>query len=263
MSEIEQVEKNANPYARQILVSGALLVILVMLVYYTPSWQAWRIAAAYLLPLGVAYGVGLAVLILRKGVHPVPTGLFALGSLFVIGGAALDGVATLLKTPNLASEANPIARALLDSGHSLTFVLAYGLLAQAGWLIFICTLWAAFLRHQATLLLLARSKQVRSGLEFIKAATGGAHLSWRQYLLPLKRAELPTSYYVLWPLTAVLVGGSLYRWYLGFTWLELISWDRNIVLAISTGLPITGYFIWLWQAYNKELRPAKSLVAPE
>ncbi len=52
----------------------------------------------------------------------------------------MDGIATLLKTPSLTRESNSIARALLDSGHSVDFVVSYGLIAQVAFITLICVL---------------------------------------------------------------------------------------------------------------------------
>jgi hypothetical protein len=255
MSELDAVEKAANPYAKQFLMAGTLASIVVLIAYYTPAFQPIRMPLAYCLPLSLTYGLVLGFHLYRTARDPLPIVPFLIGVGFVIGGAAFDGLATLIKSPTLAREGNPIARALLDTGRSVNFVILYGFIAQIVFVTLVCILWAAFLRHQRSFLTLVKSKKAKSGMEFIKAALGGGHLSWRQFLFPLRLKEFPTSYYWLWILPVVFVWGSLLRWYWGFTWLGIISLPATWAIGISLGLPTVGYFAWLWLEYSREDTP--------
>ena len=251
IADIQAVEKRTNPYAKQILVSGTIGIVFILLVYFTPSLYAFQVPVAFLLPVYLIYEVVLAALMYQAVNSPLPTIPLISGLLFVAGGAALDGLATLIKSPTLTLEANPIARSLLDSGFSVNFVIIYGMASQIAFVVFICVLWAAFLKHKDTFLALVKSKNEQSGLGFIKAAMGGAHLSWRQFFLPFTISEFPTSYYMVWVLSVCFVWGNLYRWYLGFNWLGLPSLPLALAISISIVIPFFGYIIWLWREFNK------------
>lgn len=253
MADPESIEQATNPFAKQILIISSLLLILVMFTYYIPSLVGMRVPLAYLVQLTLIYCIYLATRIYRAANDPLPALPFITGSGFAAGGAALDGIATLIKSPTLAREANPIARALLDSGHSVTFVIFYGVFAQIIFVALGAILWAGFLRHKKTFLALVHAKKPGTRLEFIKAAMGGAHLTWRQLFLPFTLKEFPTSYYILWILPVGFVGGSLYRWYLGFSWLGLMSIPRLWVLIISISLTCVCYYAWLWFEASKPL----------
>lgn len=251
IADIQAIEKRTNPYAKQILISGTIGIVFILLVYFTPSLYAFQVPMAFLLPIYLVYGIGLATLIYQTVNTPLPIGPFLIGLLFVAGGAAFDGIATLVKSPTLTLEANPVARSLLDFGFSANLVIIYGIFSQIAFVAFVCILWAAFLKHKDTFLSLVKSKKEQSGLGFIKAAMGGAHLSWRQFFLPYSISEFPTSYYLVWLLPVLFVGGSLYRWYLGFNWLGLLSLSAVLVISVSIAIPFVGYIIWLWREYAK------------
>jgi len=109
-------------------------------------------------------------------------------------------------TPTLRHEVNPVARALLDARLPADLVILYGIVSQALFTLLVCALWAAFLRHRKTLIASAWNKNPDSMSDFIKAAVGAAHLSCRQFFLPRQASELPTSYHIIWLVTAGLVG---------------------------------------------------------
>lgn len=252
VANIQAIEKRTNPYAKQMLIAGMVAGVLIVLVYYMPSLSASRVFIAFLVPIFLIYGIALAALIYQVPDTPLSIVSFLIGSLFVAGGAAFDGIATLIKSPTLSREGNPIARSLLDSGFSANFVTLYGIASQIALVIFICAWWAAFLKHKETLVALAKSKNEQSRFGFLKAAMGGAHLSWRQFFLPFKFSELPTSYYLVWILPVCFVWGSLYRWYLGFNWLGFVSLPLLLVASISVVIPFIGYTIWLWNEHSKQ-----------
>ena len=85
-----------------------------------------------------------------------------------------------------------------------------------------------------------------SFLRFLKAATGGAHLSWRQWIIPLKMSELPRAYPLLWALVVVLVAGMTDRWFLGLKWFDLVSSGRWLCFCAAEVIGLGTYFSWLW-----------------
>lgn len=155
MSELDATEKAANPYAKQFLIIGVTASTLALMVYYIPALQVLRLPLAYILPFALAYGIFLAVHLYRTGPDPLPSVPFIIGFIFAVGGAMFDGIATLIKTPSLACEGNPIAKALLASGYSTPMVIAYGIIAQILFVSLICILWGAFLRHKVSMVLAA------------------------------------------------------------------------------------------------------------
>ena len=95
---------------------------------------------------------------------------------------------------------------------------------------------------------------------FFKAVTGGADLTWRQYLLPLRKAELPQAYpcamalAVLGPLLGS--GGHILA---GLGWLGLIPRVHfSVILAADAVLCIVLVVAWLARKYRALARLAKS-----
>jgi hypothetical protein len=247
--DIHAVEKASNPYAKQILYGSFILVVLLLFVVYTPYLAAFRVPLALLLPFLLIYGIVLAIRIYQAVDMHLPLVPFLSGSLLLAGGATFDGIVTIIKSPTLSREANPIARSLLDSGISPALVIFHGTISQIAFVLFVCILWAAFLKHKDTMIALTKSKNEQSGWGFIKAALGGAHLSWRQFLIPYKFSEFPIPYYLLWPIPVCLIWAGIHRWYLGFVWLGLPSLPLDVTVTFATVLPLVGYIIWLWNKY--------------
>ena len=244
MAENGDIERISTPYARALMIGFAAVTIKFLLIYYTPFFSALRNPLAYVLPLAMLAGIALVVPLYLIGRNPIPIMPLFGGLIFSIGGVVLDAGATIINTPTLARESNVIARALLDSGHPIGFVYAYGIASQTLYLILVCVLWITFLRHRLTLLASAKRAHPKSRLDFIKAVTGGAHLSWRQYLLPLKLSELPKSYHLVMLVAVTLTGSMLFNWYLGLSWMGVLPVSHTLALIICILLSVLCYAGW-------------------
>lgn len=227
------------------LAAGAFIATL----FYAESFPALRIPFVYATPVLLSAALLLVYRLTLLGTAAVPPLPFILGVVFFAGGAAFDILATLLHSPDLKREGNPFARTLLDSSHPLMVVFVYGFVCQVLYVSVQCISWLAFLRHRSTILASLRGFQSR--LLFIKAATGGANLTWRQWFIPLRWSELPQMYYAFWLLAMLMLVGSVDRWYLGFSWFELVPRIRWQVMTLTVIGGIACYLTWLWHASRK------------
>lgn len=226
-------------------VGGVLLAV-----FSTDTLTAWRLPGAYFALIGAAAALPLSAALAWHGPARAPSGPLAAGVTFIAGGAAFDVGATLWHTPDLAQEANVVARTLLDSGHSVGFVLAAAGVAQFALTAALICAWVGLLRHRN--LILTEVPIGGAVLPTLKAATGGASLTWRQWLLPLGFAELPGAYHLWWATAVVLVGGSASRWYLGLEWFGLVPSDwasgQLVVVAVGCTAGLSAYVLWLSSA---------------
>jgi hypothetical protein len=204
------------------------------------------ILLVYIIPFALVVCAGLALQMHRAGSAPVPAPAVWMAAVFVAGGVGFDILATLLHSPDLSLEANQVARLLLDSGHDLSFVYVYAGVCQSLIVLITLALWSALLRHRGTLV--ASIGEPTSFWRFLKAATGGAELTWRQWVLPLTWADLPRAYHVLWVLTVLLVAAAAERWYLGLQWFGILEGLRTVVVASALLLGLIAYFWWLARA---------------
>ncbi len=85
-------------------------------------------------------------------------------------------------------------------------------------------------------------------MAFLKAATGGSGLTWRQWLLPMRLSELTDSSYVVWIVAVVLFAGGVDRWYLGLEWYGLVAGSHLLVGVCSILGGFCIYLAWLWWA---------------
>jgi hypothetical protein len=208
------------------------------------------LAAAYVLVAGLGLFAASAYRLMIVGTAPVPGNTFTAGAAFIAAGAGFDIIATLLHSPDLRDESNPFARLLLDSGHSVPFVLAYGAVCQSLLVIGTILLWRGLLAHRATLIESIRDSS-GSFPGFMKAILGGAKLTWKQWILPWHRYRGDRSekyFYYPWPIAAMLVGGAAHRWYLGLEWFGFAPGHRVVVGISSVVLGLAVYFGWAWHA---------------
>jgi len=229
-----------------LLLIGLFSAIWTTAVFYYDVPANTAVPTAYALPLILVVSLYCALRLALKGGMTAPWLLTMLGVFYVVGGGAFDITATIIHSPDLQREANPIARTLLDSDHSIRFVYSYAGVCQSLYLSLICTLWIALLKHRQTLA--ASVSDTRSFFRFLKAATAGAHLSWRQWLFPIKLSELPNAYHLMWVMSVVMIIGVIDRWYLGLEWFRLVPSLRWIVNGVGLVAGLTLYLIWLWLA---------------
>jgi hypothetical protein len=224
----------------------------------TPETTWCRLATAYLQPAFSLVSLILLNRFARQGTVRPPRLLTACGLALIVGGAMFDIVVTVIHSPGLEEEANPYVRALLDAGHSLELVYAHGLVTQGLYVALFCAVWIGFLRHQGILLETIRLAAPAGWLDFVKAVTGGGHLTMRQWLLPLRASEVPLAYHSLW-LTGVTVvfGISLFRCYAGLEWLGYFEPSiaaRVLIVLGGVSLAIVGYVVGLGWAYRQVKR---------
>jgi hypothetical protein len=174
----------------------------------------------------------------------LPMPAFLLGGFIVVGGASFDIINTIIQTPDLSFEGNPVARLFFDNNFSVLFVYVLGFLGQSLIILFALLLWAVFLKTYPILLREIKNNPPKS---FICTMLGGPNASY--FDLFLGKVE---PLYTVPAVGPLLVGSFLYRWYLGLEWLELVPISRVLVpvLAILFSLILYLYFAHKQLAYQ-------------
>jgi hypothetical protein len=115
--------------AKAILIVLAFGIYPSAFIFLVPAARPAALASAYVLVVAVACFTAIAFRMMMAGTARIPINAFIAGAGFIAGGAGFDILATLVHSRDLRNETNPVARFLLDSGHSIEFVLIYGGLA--------------------------------------------------------------------------------------------------------------------------------------
>ena len=96
-----------------------------------------------------------------------------------------------------------------------------------------------------------------SWLDFLKAATGGSHLTMRQWLFPIRPSEAPLLYHYVWLIAIPIVFGiSLFRWYAAMEWFGVVEpTDTTRIYVILHGVfsTLVLYLMALWRLYQQSL----------
>ena len=219
-----------------------------------------RLLTTYLLPM---FGVLMLVSVWRLGRSAVGTMRpleFLAGTAFLIGAASVDLIVTVRADPFLSLEGNPYIRVLLDvTDHSYGFVYALVATTQILFVMTFVTSWWAFLRHRRTIVATVNEAGADGWLAFVKAATGGGHLTYRQWLFPFKPEEIPNPYMSVWPAAlAACFGTSLFRYWAAAEWMRFVpaeSWLRYMILTIGVGGALVMYFGWLAWKWRSAVEP--------
>lgn len=252
MSNAAAIEHASTPGARKLTWILAISSLLIPAVFYLPALAPARAPVSLILIPLLLYALALAIPTVRVSPHPLPLPAFLAGALFVIGGTAFDLYATIVHTPDLAREGNPVARTLLDAGYPLHTVIAFGIVAQVLMTAFLVTLWAGVLKHRPVLLASAERSNSKNVFEFIKAGVGAADLTWRQAFFPFTYSELPRAYHFIWYIATVFVVMWAYRWSLGLAWFGHLSWPATKIVALTAAaLGITLHSLWLAASYKR------------
>ena len=217
---------------------------------------------ALCIPIVLLVAIALVVNLAQIGSAPVPSLPATAGVAFIAGGTAFDMAATAFHSPSLDAEGNPVARAFLDAGYTVSFVYVFGILAQGMFVIFLCIAWLAFLKHRQQLVTSIGCPATIHDL--FRAAMGAGHLPKRRWWsLTFRFSELPYSYHVFWFIAVLLVAGSLDSWYLGLEWFNAVRSIRWIVVTIAIAAGMVCYFMWLWHASREKNNGIEQSVQPE
>jgi len=119
------------------------------------------------------------------------------------GGAVFDVFATVIHSPSLIQEFNPVARLLLDSGHSTGFVYAYGGFCQIAFATLVCLLWAGFLRHRQSIVNSVREST--SLMQLLKALNWRSRIDLAPVAVSVEDIRIPDFSYYVWVFTAMSV----------------------------------------------------------
>lgn len=218
--------------------------------------DSWRlhIYTAYSLPAMGMVALLLLDRLISQGKTVLPWGVTVCGGLFIVGGAILDMAVTVAHSPNLELEGNPYVRILLDSQHPLPFVYMHALFTQSLYITLFCGLWIGFLRHREIIVHTIAASSPNTWVDFLKAATGGSHLSIRQWLFPIRPSEGPLVYHYVWLIAIPIVFGiSLFRWYAALEWIGVVepeSLTRCLIVLHGVFSTLVLYLLALWRLYR-------------
>jgi hypothetical protein len=234
----------------QVAVTSIVLGFFALVAVFLPQARPAIIPlCASLVPLfAVALAAAVPLALTGKGTAPVVP--LVAGWAVILGGAACDVSATVTHSPDLAREANPVLRGLLDNGVSLEQVYLFAAVLQVLFVGLAMVLWLGLLKHRHTLA--GTMPPPGSLLAYFKAGTGGRELSYRQWLCPLAYADLPWAYHLAWWTAVALVGVSAYRFYLALEWYGVAPmhplWVRFIVPSVLLLVTCWWYAAWLRRA---------------
>ncbi len=183
---------------------------------------------------------------------------------FGSSGIAFDVFATVVLSPNLAQEANPVARMLLDNGYSISTVYAYGGMMQFLVLAILCTMWAAFITHRQIYVESSYSQSSNSYLGFVKAMLGSGKKTWRQCFTPFYFKK-SSPYHLLWCMVPLaFVTTAVHRWLLGLEWLGVFpSFDQdNFVYAVFP-IAVSLTLLWMYFEFRQSQRRRATIAQDE
>jgi hypothetical protein len=239
-----------------IVVTSELLVFLVIIALFLPPVRRWIVPLCVsmipLLAVALAGAVPLAV----AGKSDAPVARLLAGWVVMLASAACDIFATVSHSPDLAQEANPVLRGLLDNRVPLGQVFLFGAVVQVLFLALAMVLWLALLKHRHTLA--ATMPPSGSLLTYFKAGTGGRELSYRQWLCPLGYADLPWANHLAWWTGVAFVVASVYRFYLALEWYRVVPVHSLEVRLIAPSILLLISCCW----YAAWLRRARARLGP-
>ena len=151
---------------------------------------------------------------------PLISGLFV-----IIGGAIFDVVNTLIHSPDLALEANQIIQFLFERGLSLEQIYYVSFVYQLIHVAILSVLWANFLKAYPIII-----QSIPSSANLWQTTVcifAGPKASNFDFFI----GKVDCFYFVS-SVTPILTSLSLYRWYLGLEWLELVPLSRLFVPSL-------------------------------
>jgi hypothetical protein len=217
---------------RIIYLSICLAALAALAVVFIPAGSPLVAPAVAGLALALLVAAAASLRLLPRLRDQAQPGWLALAIAFVVGGVVLDLYATQRFTPDLALEANAIARGLLAAGLDVAQVKVVGLLMQALLVLVVLALFATFLAQRDPLL---REIPRTGAVDFTVRLFGGPGASLGSVLMGKVR---PRNF--LLAASPMVVGLFLYRWYLGLEWFGLVPYSRIVAPLAVLALSLAG-----------------------
>ena len=147
-----------------------------------------------------------------------------LGAFVVVGGAVFDIYATILFSPTLDLESNPVVRFLLKHDVAIEVIYWAGGVMQLVFVSIVVMMWLATVSGLPSLL---------SGLHHLSGnSLSYAILAGEKATLGSMLAGRGDVRYTVSFLSAMLIGVFVYRWYLGLEWFRIVPISRRIAPVV-------------------------------
>lgn len=187
-----------------------------------------------------------ALLLMRHGQKNNLRQLAWGGAFVIAAGIWSDVLATVVNTPDMAREGNPIIIFLRESGFSLWLQYLTGFTAQFLLTVISCALWVAFIRHVPLYKALLLAMHPQSLIEFMWAALGG-----RTYFSKIEKIKISRSYRLMWWLVLPLIM-PFGRFSAALEWMKVIphaSFLIPLIVLLQSGFSLVLLFGWLFYTY--------------
>lgn len=170
--------------------------------------------------------------------------LALIGGLFlIIGGTIFDIANTVIYSPDLELEANPIIQFFIQYNFSLKKIYFFAFIYQVCNTLLTSFLWASFLKAYPTIIKSLPKKNIWKTTVFIFAGPKATSFDFI--------VGKVDPFYFITSITPVLTALSLYRWYLGLEWLELVPISRILMPFFVAVLSIFYYIYFSYKHARK------------
>lgn len=150
------------------------------------------------------------------------------GIIFVLGGSIFDMTTTIICSPDLSEEGNPILVTLLDNNFSLSFIYLFTLFYQILKVSITLYLWTAFLKIYPTLLNLIPYKNFFTTGRWLM---GAGKMSLSDFLQS-KNIQFE---FLVPSFIFIIFMSNFIHWYAGLEWLQIIPYGPDtLILATWT-----------------------------
>lgn len=225
-----------------------LIAFIVLFVYATPSvtLRVLSLAGLFACSLLIVKKLCALIFLLPDRANKL---LLSMGFIVMIGGASFDIINTVVFSPDLSLEGNPIARSLLDSGTSVGFVYIIGAIGQSLLLIIGLLLWVFFLKSYPVILNEIRRNPKKP---FLYTLWGGPNATLLRIMI-----GKGDPFYNISSLGPIFLGVFLHRWYLGLEWLNIVPISRIVAPSLFLIFSFCAHALFVRWAIRSEFRVGK------
>lgn len=165
------------------------------------------------------------------------------GCFIILGGVFFDVINTIIGSPDLSLESNPIVLYMSRNRLSLNSIYLLGFLGQVTLITMATLLWAVFLKNFN---FLVEHLKGSSGRILFYEIIGGKETTLFKLII-----GKTNPFNVIMFCIPLFISIFIYRWYLGLEWLGLVPISRIIAPTVIICAAAVGYFICVKQSICK------------
>jgi len=220
------IKDNSDFLHKKITISFLAFALITLVLFFEPKGTI-GLVSVFLILFNSIYILYYSLKLFRLLSIPTKKYPFLIGTFVILGGALIDIVVTIIYSPDLKEEGNPIILTLLNLDWPLWSIYLFCALLQIVILSYTLILWANFIKMYPSMIRSIPYKNLFTTYKWLSGA--GQQKNFLDVLLNRKFDYT----FFMFTIMFLLVLMHINRWYFAMEWIKLVPASNKIPIIIN------------------------------